>query len=223
MRNRTVQKITKKLPTSGAEPTFSMRPYGTPIGVSSNNCYAYAVGHYSTRAGFKLQPGQLSNDNSDFELSSCKTIIARVKKDNPGSYVSGMSEQCKPGFTKVFIALDPDEDYHFYMQNMDVEYDCTTKPRCPTSAKVAEEFGVSLSAVKKTAPKMFYVTGAKVWSHKRGISGPPLLVDANDKLITNPEKANRDYGSLNYKKSCKTLCITRRTLPTTNNNGKKKL
>ena len=173
--------------------------------------------------GFELQPGQLSNDDSDFELSSCKTIIERVKKDNPRSYVSGMSTKCKPGYTKVFIALAPGRDYHFYMQNMDVEYDCTNKMRRPTAEKVADEFGVPVSAVSKTAPGRFFVKGAKVWSHKRGISGPPELVDASNKLIKDPEKANRNYGYLNYKKSCKSLCIKRRTPPSTNTSGKKML
>ena len=44
------------------------------------------------------------------------------------------------------------------------------------------------------------------WSHKPG-SNLVTDRDASNRLITNPDKANRNYGALNYSKKCKKLCV----------------
>jgi hypothetical protein len=44
------------------------------------------------------------------------------------------------------------------------------------------------------------------WSHKPG-SNLVTNKDADGKLITDPDKANRDYGELNYSKKCNKLCV----------------
>ena len=44
------------------------------------------------------------------------------------------------------------------------------------------------------------------WSHKPG-SGPVTNVDAEGNLITDPDKADRNYGDLNYTKVCKKMCV----------------
>ncbi len=46
------------------------------------------------------------------------------------------------------------------------------------------------------------------WSHKPGYK-PSTLYDASGKLITNPKKANRNYGRLNYKDFCGYFCVPR--------------
>jgi hypothetical protein len=210
----------KKLPISGSEPTFGKNLYGTPIGIVSNNCYAYAIGNFSTKDGHKLQPGEPSGDWTDFELSSCKSITRRVLKDNKDSYVSGIEERCRDGFTKIFIALSPGVDYHFYLQHNDVFLDASNRTRSPSKRALADEFGVSIRDVHTCGPKKFIIRGAKIWSHKRGISGSPELVDASGKLILNPRNANRSYGNgLNYTKSCESICIRRPQDVTAKKNG----
>lgn len=48
-----------------------------------------------------------------------------------------------------------------------------------------------------------------VWTHKPGYK-PSTNLDASNKLINDPEKANRDYGgTLNYKDFCGYVCIPR--------------
>jgi hypothetical protein len=43
----------------------------------------------------------------------------------------------------------------------------------------------------------------KLWAHKQGFGGGPVIVDASGKTITDPRKANRNYGNgLNYTRFC---------------------
>ena len=46
----------------------------------------------------------------------------------------------------------------------------------------------------------------KYWSHKPGRTEVSNL-DASNELITNPEKANRNYNSYNYSTSCGFFCL----------------
>jgi hypothetical protein len=46
------------------------------------------------------------------------------------------------------------------------------------------------------------------WSHKPGYK-PSTHYDASGILVTNPEKANRNYGKLNYKDFCGYFCVPR--------------
>jgi len=46
------------------------------------------------------------------------------------------------------------------------------------------------------------------WSHKPGYK-PSTHYDASGLLVTNPEKANRNYGKLNYKDFCGYFCLPR--------------
>jgi hypothetical protein len=46
------------------------------------------------------------------------------------------------------------------------------------------------------------------WTHKPGYK-PSTAYDAKNNLITNPEKAARDYGSLNYRDFCGYICVPR--------------
>jgi len=48
------------------------------------------------------------------------------------------------------------------------------------------------------------------WTHKPGYK-PSTFYDASGNLITNPEKANRNYGRLNYKDFCGYFCIPRKS------------
>jgi hypothetical protein len=47
-----------------------------------------------------------------------------------------------------------------------------------------------------------------VWTHKPGYK-PNTFLDAKGQVITDPEKASRDYGSLNYKNFCTYTCLPR--------------
>jgi hypothetical protein len=46
-----------------------------------------------------------------------------------------------------------------------------------------------------------------LWAHKQGWGTRPLLVDASGKTITDPRRANRNYGRLNYSNLCGVFCV----------------
>ena len=47
----------------------------------------------------------------------------------------------------------------------------------------------------------------RLWSHKQGFGGGPVIVDASGKTIKNPLTANRNYPGLNYSKFCSAYCV----------------
>ena len=47
----------------------------------------------------------------------------------------------------------------------------------------------------------------KLWSHKQGFGAGPVIVDVSGKTISNPLRANRNYGALNYSKFCSAYCV----------------
>jgi hypothetical protein len=48
------------------------------------------------------------------------------------------------------------------------------------------------------------------WTHKPGYK-PSTKYDASGNMITDPEKANRNYGKLNYKDFCGYFCVPRKS------------
>ena len=60
-----------------------------------------------------------------------------------------------------------------------------------------------------------------LWSHKPGRTKVTNL-DASNKIIKNPEKANRDYGTYNYKKSCHFFCLHPKLITTYTQSNKNK-
>ena len=86
----------------------------------SHNCYSYALGNIVNNLKSKAQPGYASGynyiNNNNF---NCKSFKERLKKDSPGSYLEKFDNACIPGFYKIFLALDPGNDYHWYRQDSD--------------------------------------------------------------------------------------------------------
>jgi len=62
------------------------------------------------------------------------------------------------------------------------------------------------------APKRDYhyyrLNDEKVWTHKPGYK-PVQFVDSNNNIITDPETAGRNYGSLNNSDFCGFMCVPR--------------
>ena len=52
---------TNELPLSGSESKFTNRRWGSGKGITSNNCYAYAVGSYEAYRWQKSVPGDRSH------------------------------------------------------------------------------------------------------------------------------------------------------------------
>ena len=87
---------------------------------SSHNCYTYALGKIVPGLDSKAQPGYASGyKHVNMDEFDCKSFKQRLKKDAPGSYVEKFDNSCIPGFYKVFLALDPQNDYHWWRHNKD--------------------------------------------------------------------------------------------------------
>jgi hypothetical protein len=86
----------------------------------SHNCYTYALGKIVKKLKNKAQPGYASGynhiSNNNF---NCESFKERLKKDSPGTYLESFDNKCLPGFYKIFLAIDPKNDYHWWRQNSD--------------------------------------------------------------------------------------------------------
>ena len=191
--------------TSGSEQTYSDFFYGTPTGIRANNCYAYAIDYYGTKEGYKMQPGDISRGTSrELDLATCGDVSRRALKDNPTMYPLKPSQKCKPGFYKVMLFLDENNDYHWYKQHLDVLY---RAKRGDTPQSISSVFKVPVRDV--IFPKkgnIVMVKNARIWSHKRGLATGPLLKDSCGRVITDPRKACRNYGLYNYEVECGSFC-----------------
>jgi hypothetical protein len=106
-------------PLSGAELKYDPKSWNKNYDIkSTHNCYTYTLGKIVPGLDSKAQPGyasgynHINNDNFD-----CKSFRERLKKDSPGSYLEKFDNSCLPGFYKIFLALDPKNDYHWWRQD----------------------------------------------------------------------------------------------------------
>lgn len=105
-------------PMSGSELSYEPDKWNKSSIKNSHNCYSYALGKRIEKIKNKPQPGYSSgykhiNDN-EYE---CNFFYDRLKKDVPASYIEKFDNKCLPGFYKIFLALDKQNDYHWYVQN----------------------------------------------------------------------------------------------------------
>ena len=106
-------------PKSYSELKYNPKLYNNNESIKdSHNCYTYALGKIIPGLRSKAQPGYASGFNhiKDNEYD-CKSFRERLKKDSPGSYLEKFDNACWPGFYKIFLALDPGNDYHWWRQN----------------------------------------------------------------------------------------------------------
>jgi hypothetical protein len=106
-------------PLSGSENDYDPDKWNKILKIKdTNNCYAYAMGKTIPKLSSKPQPGYASgftySNTRNFE---CASYYERLKKDNPGTYLTQFDESCIPGFYKVFLALDVGNDYHWWRQD----------------------------------------------------------------------------------------------------------
>jgi hypothetical protein len=106
-------------PLSGSELNYDPNLWNNTDSIrESHNCYSYAMGKIVKGLESKAQPGYASGfnhvNNNNF---TCSSFRKRLKKDVPGSYLETFDKSCLPGFYKVFLALDPGNDYHWWRQD----------------------------------------------------------------------------------------------------------
>ena len=108
-------------PLSGSEFTYNPKLWNQHNNIkNTHNCYTYALGKIVPGLNSKAQPGYASGFNhiEDNEYD-CKSFSKRLEKDSPANYLEKFDKACLPGFYKIFLALDPGNDYHWWRQNSD--------------------------------------------------------------------------------------------------------
>lgn len=104
-------------PQSGSEPEYNPDKWNKNENIkTTHNCYSYALGQIIPGLDSKAQPGYASGFNH-VEDFNCQSFHDRLKNDSPGSYIENFDNKCLPGFYKIFLALDPGNDYHWWQQN----------------------------------------------------------------------------------------------------------
>jgi hypothetical protein len=121
LKNHNYLKINKDFsPISGSESKYEPKKWNKKGIKETHNCYSYALGKIIPKLSSKAQPGYASGfniiNNNDYE---CEKFSKRLKKDSPGSYLEKFDNACLPGFYKIFLALDVNNDYHWYKQHID--------------------------------------------------------------------------------------------------------
>jgi hypothetical protein len=106
----------KTSPLSGSEHDYNPDLWNLDDKIrQSHNCYTYATSKIVKGLRNKAQPGYASGfhhiGSKEFD---CKSFYERLRKDSPGSHISQFDKSCIPGFYKVFLALDPGNDYHWW-------------------------------------------------------------------------------------------------------------
>ena len=106
-------------PLSGSELDYNPDIYNKNTSIrESHNCYTYAFSKIVKGLQNKAQPGYSSGFKHIRENEfNCKTFRERLKKDAPASYLEKFDNPCIPGFYKIFLALDPGNDYHWWRQD----------------------------------------------------------------------------------------------------------
>lgn len=216
-----------KLPLSGSELVFKNMPWGSKIGINNNNCLDYAMGSYKTYRPQKSTPGNRANLPNLYGVRSCKGLPERSVANNPGKVYRVKAElKCSPGYYKTMLFVAPGSalnggDFHWFRQHGMVEY----KPKKGDScASIARFFKIPVSRVRSAGnPKLGKRMLIKVngWSHKRGYATGPLLADSKGKTITDPRRANFNYGGgLNYTNYCSSFCVRNKGVVTGKNYSK---
>lgn len=115
-------KFSKKLsPLSGSEHDYEPDLWNLDDKIrNSHNCYTYATSKITKGLRSKAQPGYASGfhhiGRDEFD---CKSFYKRLRKDSPGAHLAQFDKSCIPGFYKVFLALDPGNDYHWWKMDSD--------------------------------------------------------------------------------------------------------
>jgi hypothetical protein len=120
------KKCTIRSPLSGWEPIYMPSLYnGTKDIQHNHNCFAYAFDVMDpptdcTGDACKKpfhQPGYAAGYGKIGEKKFCAELLSRLKGDMPWIKITKFITPCKPGYSKIAIVIDPNNDYHFYRQD----------------------------------------------------------------------------------------------------------
>lgn len=198
------RKTNKRLPLSGTEPVLWLKDWLKP---EVGNCYSKSLNDPLNRPGLeKAQPGDRAGlSHIPMNLTTCD-ISNRILADNPGHIYKVRAEMpCQKGFHKLFVFNDPvGKDFHLYRAVKDLVMEM---PTGRSLASLAKEFQIPKSKVVLLADGQVLLRDLAIYVHKLGYApGGALLKDSCGKLIKDPRKACRTYGTRTYSKPCGSFC-----------------
>ena len=126
---------------SGYEPEYDPKHWKKPLVEKSHNCYAYALNdhypytmnkcrkHYQSNknykgcSDFKPQPGYFSKSFDKYKKKfTCKNMIKKIKHDNKSIKLTSFNKKCPRRHYKAAIVVDPNNTYHFYRQDNELNW-----------------------------------------------------------------------------------------------------
>ena len=108
----------KFLPTTGYEPQYTPWLWNDNDYTSKHNCYDYAFDNFDLSQPSKSHPGTVSNKYvKSNHKNSCDHVHKMLMSDHPDLMKVNSNELCPDGTYKIFLSIDPDDDYHFYRQD----------------------------------------------------------------------------------------------------------
>jgi len=179
----------------------------------------YGKGKVWGRRRYKARPGDKCSEfrNQPFDFQNCENIVKRVLCDNPRyvtkvpkeKYNEYMNKDIGPDHHMIAAYLSPGNssgtgtDFHFTRR---VPLDVVANAWTHFKKNTPEETHTELVTKR---PKYVHI-------HQRGwSSGGPLLYDASNRLIINPQKANMNFGRVNYSLFCGLFVVKTRATSVT--------
>ena len=118
-----------KSPLTGYEPEYSPGDYNNDKAIQhSHNCFAYSMDVRDLKRIESCRkkkdchfhvPGKTKNhpDFSGKMGKTCSDIIGRTMADVPKGYLTDFTSKCEPGFSKIGMVADEENDLHYYRQD----------------------------------------------------------------------------------------------------------
>jgi hypothetical protein len=201
-----------KMRSPGAKP----RPgfYKVMCFVAPSNDFGNSTGDfhwYKEISGirYKIRPGDTVSGLAKFFHVTPKTISDAVSK---GRYSANANNG---------RVANKNTDLHILGKYNLESLKKSQKPtQGPNNLRVLQKYNASSNNVKLSPGKIIDFP-VKLWSHKTGWAGGPLIVDASGKTITDPRKADRNYKpGFHYTKFCSAYGVRRGFAKTGNNSNR---
>lgn len=122
-----------KSPLSGYEPAYAPEEYNGDKAIQhSHNCFAYAMNVKDQEKIKKCReenecrfhsPGRQTGhsvetnpDSKGIQRKTCSIILGGTISDSKG-HLTTFDAKCKPGYSKVAVVVDAENDFHYYRQD----------------------------------------------------------------------------------------------------------
>jgi len=188
---------------------------------TKGNCYVFALAPETRKGGYhkkrlhKARPGDKCErfQNESFDFQNCTDIVKRILCDNPTN-VKKVERKSKN--------MQLNDNYHLMAAYLSPGYgkgegtDFHFLRRMPLTSVANSWSKFKHNTPMKCVDQLLTTQPKYCWVHQRGWSkGGPLLHDASGNLILDPEMADMNYRSVNYKIFCGLFLVKTRSATVT--------